>query len=190
MDSHGPREAGGKIAEEITMRVGVKSALTGLFLAGLGGVAPTEATADPSKVPFTFVTVDVPVKGAASTTIVGINNLGDLVGFYNFIPGGAEFGLPAAFLGKAFVWTRNGRFKNGRFSTIDGPGPVRPELCQPPQSFANCYYIEARGINDFGDVVGTYSQDVLGQPGGNLRAFVQKAYGPFTSYLFPGHTNT
>src|SRR5258708_39668296 len=107
------------------------------------------AAAEPSKVPFTFVTVDVPVPGAASTMVVGINNRGDMVGSYNFIPGAGAFGLPPGFLGKAFVWSAD-----GTFTTIDGPGPVNPQLCQPPQSFQSCYFIEARAINDQGDVVG------------------------------------
>jgi hypothetical protein len=82
------------------------------------------------------------------------------------------------------------RYADGTFTTIDGPGPVNPQLCQPPQSFQSCYFIEARGINDQGDVVGAYSQDVLNPQGGLFRAFVQRAGGEFTSYLFPGHTNT
>ncbi len=171
------------------MHVRYKAALT-VLLAGTGcallfkGVAATAA--HPSKIPFTFITVDVPVQGAGSTMVVGVNNRGDVVGSYNFIPGAAALGLPAGFLGKAFVWRRD-----GRFTTIDGPGPVHPELCQPQAgTFKNCYYIEARGINEQGDIVGTYSQDILSQPGGLLRAFYQRAGGPFSSYLFPGHTNT
>src|SRR6266850_5431115 len=124
------------------MKSRYKAVVAGLFLAGIGGVllfhGRTVTAAGTSKVPFTFVTVDVPVPGAGSTMIVGINNRGDLVGSYNFIKGAGALGLPAGFLGKGFAWHRD-----GRFTTIDGPGPVHPELCQPPQSFANCYYIEA-----------------------------------------------
>jgi len=173
------------------MKFSFKAVVAGLFLASIGGALlfhGTAATAaQASAIPFTFVTVDagVHVPGAASTMVVGINNRGDMVGSYNFIPGAAALGLPAGFLGKGFVL-----HKDGRFTTIDGPGPVNPQLCQPPQSFQNCYYIEARGINDRGDVVGTYSQDVLNQPGGLFRGFSQPARGQFTSYLFPGHTNS
>jgi hypothetical protein len=177
------------VAQEGKMNSRYKAAVAGLFLAGIGcallfhGRAATAAEA--SQIPFTFVTVDVPVPGAGSTMVVGINNLGDMVGSYNFIPGAGALGLPAGFLGKGFVWQTD-----GTFTTIDGPGPVNPQLCQPPQSFQNCYYIEARGINDRGDVVGAYSQDVLNPQGGLFRAFYQQAGGEFTSYLFPGHTNT
>jgi len=172
------------------MHSGYKAALAGLFLAGVGGTLLFRSTvataAQPTKIPFTFVTVDVPVPGAGSTMVVGINNRGDMVGSYNFIPGAGAFGLPAGFLGKGFVL-----YKDGTFKTIDGPGPVNPAGCNPLQgSFANCYYIEARGINDRGDVVGAYSQDVLNPQGGLFRAFYQQAGGQFTSYLFPGHTNS
>ena len=172
------------------MKSRYKAVLAGLFLAGFGGAllfhGRTAKAADASAIPFTFVTVDAPVPGAGSTMVVGINNLGDMVGSYNFIPGAGAFGLPAGFLGKGFVL-----YKDGTFKTIDGPGPVNPAGCNPLQgSFANCYYIEARGINDRGDVVGAYSQDVLNPQGGLFRAFYQQAGGQFTSYLFPGHTNS
>src|SRR6266550_6113851 len=151
------------------MKSRYKAVVAGLFLAGIGGVllfhGRTVTAAGTSKVPFTFVTVDVPVPGAASTTVVGINNRGDIVGSYNFIPGAGAFGLPAGFLGKGFA----GR-KDGSFTTIDGPGPINSAGCNPLQgSFANCYYIEARGINEQGDIVGTYSQDLFAQPGGLFR---------------------
>jgi hypothetical protein len=170
------------------MHLDHKAALAGLFLAGISVTLCQNTAANaaqPSKIPFTFVTVDVPVPGAGSTMVVGINNRGDVVGSYNFIPGAGALGLPAGFLGRGFVW-----YTDGRFTSIEGPGPVHPELCQPPQSFQNCYYIEVRGINEQGDIVGAYSQDVLNQPGGLFRAFAQKAGGPFTSYLFPGHANS
>jgi hypothetical protein len=171
------------------MKSEYKVAVAGLFLTSIGGAllfhGRPAAAAEPSQIPFTFVTVDAPVPGAASTMVVGINNLGDMVGSYNFIPGAGALGLPAGFLGKAFVW-----HTDGTFDTIDGPGPADPQSCQPPQSFKGCYYIEARGINDRGDVVGAYTQDVLNPQGGLFRAFYQPAGGDFTSYLFPGHTNT
>jgi hypothetical protein len=178
-------------AQEEKMKSRFKAVVAGLFLAGIGGAllfhGRTATAAQASAIPFTFVTVDagVHVPGAASTMVVGINNRGDMVGSYNFIPGAGAFGLPAGFLGKGFVL-----YKDGTFTTIGGPGPVNPQLCQPPQSFQNCYYIEARGINDRGDVVGAYSQDVLNPQGGLFRAFYQTARGQFTSYLFPGHTNS
>jgi hypothetical protein len=50
--------------------------------------------------------------------------------------------------------------------------------------------MEVRGINDLGDIVGAYSQDVLNPNGGLFRAFYQKAGGQFTSYLAPGHANS
>ena len=76
---------------------GYKTAVGGLFLVGIGcallfhGRAATAA--DASSIPYTFVTVDVPVPGAGSTMVVGINNLGDMVGSYNFIPGAGALGL-------------------------------------------------------------------------------------------------
>jgi hypothetical protein len=171
------------------MKPGYKTALAGLFMVCLSCAmlfyGRTATAAPPSTAPFTFITVDVPVQGAGSTMVVGINNRGDIVGSYNYIPGAGALGLPAGFLGKGFVWR-----KDGTFTTIDGPGPVNPQLCQPPNSFQNCYYIEARGINDRGDIVGAYSQDVLNPNGGLFRAFFEKAGGKFTSYLFPGHSNT
>ncbi|MEO7653777.1 MAG: hypothetical protein ABIZ80_25245, partial [Bryobacteraceae bacterium] len=174
----------------IGMRSGYKAALAGVFLAGIGFAllihGPAATAAAPIKVPFTFVTVDVPVPGAAATSVVAINNRGDMVGSYNFIAGGAAFGIPQGFLGKGFIWRRD-----GRFTTIDGPGPVNPELCNPFQNkFQNCYFVETRGINDQGDVVGTYSQDIFSPHGGLLRAFYQRPGGSFHSYLFPGHTNS
>ena len=166
-----------------------KAAIAQLSLAGISGLllfhgrAATAGVA--TQIPFTFVTVDVPVPGAGSTSVVGINNHGDMVGSYNFIPGVGALGLPAGFLGKGFVW-----YQDGTFTTIDGPGPANPQLCQPPAALQSCYYIEARGINDRGDIVGTYTQDVLNEQGGLFQAFYQQAGGQFTSYLFPGHTNT
>jgi len=164
-------------------------ALAALSLAAIGGVVLSHnkiaVAAQPTAAPYTFVTVDVPVAGAASTSVFGINNKGDIVGSYNFIPHGGGAGIPAAFLGKAFVL-----YADGRLTTIDGPGPAN-QLCNPFQgSFASCYYVEARGINDHGDVVGTWSQDVFNPNGGLFHAFSQKAGGQFNSYLFPGHDNT
>ncbi|MEQ1949350.1 MAG: hypothetical protein ABL995_19310 [Bryobacteraceae bacterium] len=167
----------------MTSRVRV-ALFTALAVVG-SGVVLFQAAAHPHQVPYTFVTVDAPVPGAGSTAVVGINERGDIVGSYNFIPGAGLFGLPPGFLGKGFVWTRN-----GKFTTIDGPGPVNAASCNPPQSFSNCYYIEARGINDRGDVVGAYTQDVFAQPGGLFHAFVKPQGAAFKSYLFPGHTNT
>jgi hypothetical protein len=124
------------------MHLDHKAALAGLFLAGISVTLFQNTAANaaqPLKIPFTFVTVDVPVPGAGSTMVVGINNHGDVVGSYNFIPGAGALGLPAGFLGRGFVW-----YTDGRFTSIEGPGPVHPELCQPPQSFQNCYYITSR----------------------------------------------
>src|SRR5262245_1025209 len=195
MDSEPEPKAGGLVAvhfvEKEKLHSDYEAVLAGLFLAGVGGTLLFHSTvataAQPTKVPFTFVTVDVPVPGAGSTQIVGINNRGDLVGSYNFLSGLGGFGIPAPFLGKGFAW-----YRDGRFTTIDGPGPgPHPELCNPlGGSFQNCYYMEARGINEQGDIVGTFSQDVFNPQGGLFRAFSQKAGGPFTTYLFPGHTNS
>jgi hypothetical protein len=171
------------------MKTKTKTGIAGLVLTGVVGAFLFHgkvANATTSKVPFTFKTVDAPVTGAGSTMVVGINNLGDIVGSYNFIPGAAALGLPSGFLGKGFVW-----YKNGKFSTIAGPGPVNPQNCNPAQGLlTDCYYMEARGINDLGDIVGTYSQDVLNPDGGLFRAFFQRAGGQFTSYLVPGHDNS
>ena len=169
------------------MKSGCKAALAALFLAGIGCALLFQGTvvtaAQPTKIPFTFVTVDVP--GAGSTMVVGINNRGDVVGSYNFIPGAGFFGLPAGFLGQGFAW-----YKDGKITTIAGPGPAAGSPCQPPVNFSGCYYIEARGINEQGDIVGAYSQDVLNPHGGLFRAFSQKAGGTFNSYLFSPHTNS
>src|SRR5215475_9380369 len=144
------------------MRSRYKAAFAGLCLIGIACTLlfrSTAATAaPPTAIPFTFVTVDVPVPGAGSTQLVGINNRGDVVGSYNFLSGLGKFGIPAPFLGKGFAW-----YRDGSFTTIDGPGPgPHAELCNPlAGSFQNCYYMEARGINEQGDIVGTFSQDVF-----------------------------
>ena len=53
------------------MKSAYKTALAGLFLAGIGAAmlfhGRTAKAADASAVPFTFVTVDAPVAGAGST---------------------------------------------------------------------------------------------------------------------------
>jgi hypothetical protein len=172
---------------EKKMKSGYKAVGVVLFLTIIGGGLLLHArTVKAAEVPYTFVTVDAAnhVKGAASTQVLGLNDRGDIVGSYNFIPQAGAFGLPAGFLGKAFVLKND-----GTFTTIDGPGPVNPQLCQPPQSFQNCYIIEPHGINNQGDVVGSYSQDVLNPDGGLFRGWFQQAHGQFTSYLFPGHSN-
>lgn len=170
------------------MKIQYKALIAGTLVAGIGtALLPhghAASAAETTEVPFTFATVDVPVPGARSSTVTGINNRGDLVGSYNFIPATAALGAPAAFLGKGFVW-----YSDGSFTTIDGPGQINPQLCQPP-FYQNCYYMEARGINDQGDIVGTFSQDVFHPNGGLFRAFYQKAGGQFTAYLMPGHANT
>ena len=141
--------------------------------------------AAPTAVPFAFTTFDAP--GAGSTMVVGINNLGDIVGSFNPIPGAAAYGLPSGFLGSGFI-----RHKNGTFVPVPGPGPnANGQSCNPLQGgLTNCYYMEVRGINDQGDIVGAYSQDVLNADGGLFRAFFQKQSGKFTSYLAPGHANS
>jgi hypothetical protein len=158
--------------------------------AGFGGVAlfhvRSVKAGGTSSVPFTFKTFDAPVAGVGSTMVAGINNLGDIVGSYNMIPGAAAIGIPSGFLGQGFV-----SYRNGKFTSIPGPGPVNPQNCNPAGgSFSNCYYMEARGINDFGVIVGTYSQDVFNPNGGLFQAFYQMAGGKFTSYLTPGHANS
>ena len=172
------------------MRSVYKTWLAGTCLAGVGcGLflyVYSAAAATPRAVPFTFVTVDAPVQGAASTMVVGINNVGDMVGSYNPIPAIANLNAPSGFLGTGFVM-----YMNGKFVSIPGPGPVNPQGCNPLQgSFANCYFMEVRGINNQGDIVGTYSQDLFNPDGGLFRAFFQKHNGTFTSYLAPGHANS
>src|SRR5580658_9268247 len=108
------------------MKSAYKACLAGSCAVGVLGAVffhSRSATAAMSAVvPFTFATIDVPVPGAGSTMVAGINNLGDVVGSYNFIPGAAALGVPAGFLGNGFVWHRN-----GKFTTIPGPGPVNPQ---------------------------------------------------------------
>jgi len=173
------------------MRYPSRALLAVGLVAALGGTVAFRAKAAkanfPASVPFTFKTFDAPVLGAASTMVVGINNLGDIVGSYNFIPNLAALGAPSAFFGQGFV-----SYHNGGFVSYAGPGPVNPQNCDPTHGkFSGCYFMEVRGINDHGDIVGTYSQDVLNPNGGLFRAFYKKASDTsITSYLAPGHSNS
>lgn len=174
------------------MKYGFKAALAGAFtMTVVGGAllfhAKVAKANPPSAVPFTFKSFDAPIPGAASTQIWGINNLGDVVGSYNFIPGAAALGVPAGFFGQGFI-----AYHNGQFVSLPGPGPINPGNCNPAAgAFSDCYYMEVRGINDLGDIVGAYSQDVLNPDGGLFRAFYKRAQdASITSYLAPGHANS
>jgi hypothetical protein len=89
-----------------------KAALVCLVLGGIScGLlfrGRTATAAEPLVVPYTFATIDVPVPGAGSSAIMGINNRGDMVGSYNFISGAGAFGLPPGFLARRLCGMRMG----------------------------------------------------------------------------------
>jgi hypothetical protein len=97
--------------------------------------------------------------GAMETQACGLNNLGQVVGEYQDATGFHAF-----------------RCSKGRFTTIDAPGAV------------GTGGTSATGINDFGDVVGTYATDPTGKPG-TEHGFVPHD-GVFTSFDAPGSALT
>ena len=80
---------------------------------------------------FRYATINVP--GAASTEARGINNLGEIVGFFTVGNPFCTFGANCAIHGFRLI--------NGKFSRIDIPGALQTEVL---------------GVNDFGDVAGAY----------------------------------
>ena len=74
------------------------------------------------------------VPGSTSTTARGINNLGEIVGFYDASGNtGCGFGVNCAIHGFKLI--------NGKFTRVDIPGALQTEIY---------------GVNDGGDLVGSY----------------------------------
>lgn len=124
--------------------------------------------AEPAK-PHTFITVDIPQ--SLSTTVFGINSNRDIVGAFEtaFPP---EFGLPPD-----FKWFHGFVLRNGKLTTVDAPFSILTQI---------------RGINERGDVVGTFIPiQNVGAPGGGFRGLVIRNGGPLTTVDFqPTHFNT
>jgi len=96
-----------------------------LFLAG-GGFSQINSTS------FRYVAINVP--GATATIPRGINNFGEIVGFY-FISGNPACGLGVNCVLHGF------KLINHKFTRVDVPGALQTAI---------------NGVNDNGDVVGAY----------------------------------
>jgi uncharacterized membrane protein len=116
-----------------------------------------EASSAPTQ--YKYVPLSAPFPGVTSTLGYGINNFGDVVGTYEI--NNAPIGYPPDLVQHGFV------LKRGTYTTIDVPFPGATNTV-------------AAGINNFGDVVGTYVDS-----DGMSHGFTLKR-GVFTSFDFPG----
>ena len=120
---HPQRQLVAVAATESARSIGRLTPWLGFALAGvLISTSPVLAE------PFNFTPIDVP--GATQTQPMGINNSGQIVGFY----------WDSSFQSHGFL------DENGTFTTIDVPG--------------NSGFTEALGINNHGDIVGQYQTAV------------------------------
>jgi probable HAF family extracellular repeat protein len=108
---------------------------------------------------YKYTSLSAPFQGVTSTLGYGINDFGDVVGSYQ--ANKAPIGYPPDIAQHGFV------LKRGTYTTIDVP-------------FAGATDTVASGINNLGDVVGTYSDS-----DGYSHGFTLKK-GVFTSFDFPG----
>jgi probable HAF family extracellular repeat protein len=156
-----------------------------LLLAGVLAGVSLVAPAGTGAFTYTFTTIDVP--GATYTEAFGINDSGHITGYCgsancNFIDVGGSFTLVyvfGEFLGinnsdnivGIYFGTNHSSFlyANGSFTTIEVPGVT---------------ITEAFGINDSGDIVGSY-RDNMGMTHGFLYS-----NGKFTTLDFPGASVT
>ena len=104
-----------------------------VLVGGIGGMNVASA------ITFNIVTIDVP--GSTSTTAIGINNAGQIVGSY--VSGGQTHGLVYA---------------NGTFATLDVPGSTSTQVT----SINNVgqivgFYTDAAGSHVFLDTNGAFS---------------------------------
>ena len=106
--------------------------------------------ADSRADPYTFTAVDVP--GATVTVVNGLNDRGDVVGWYRTGISGEPNSVDHGFL-----------LRYGKFTTIDVPGSQGVTV--------------ARGINNRGDIVGYYLTD---NPTVPLLGFLLSRHGKFT----------
>jgi uncharacterized membrane protein len=125
-------------------------------------VAPYRASAieASSALPqFKYISLSAPFPGVTSTLGYGINNFGDVVGSYEMNK--APTGYPPDLVQHGFV------LKRGTYTTIDVPFPGATNTV-------------AAGINNFGDVVGSYVDSDENSHGFTLKN------GVFKSFDFPG----
>jgi len=108
---------------------------------------------------YKYISLSAPFPGVTLTLGYGINNFGDVVGTYEINK--APTGYPPDLVQHGFV------LKNGTYTTIDVP-------------FSGATNTVAAGINNLGDVVGTYVDSDENSHGFTLKK------GVFTSFDFPG----
>ena len=108
---------------------------------------------------YKYISLSAPFPGVTLTLGYGINNFGDVVGTYEINK--APTGYPPDLVQHGFV------LKNGTYTTIDVPFPGATNTV-------------AAGINNLGDVVGTYVDSDENSHGFTLKK------GVFTSFDFPG----
>jgi hypothetical protein len=106
---------------------------------------------------FQYVSINVP--GATATIPRGINNFGEIVGSYQIS------GNPACGLGVNCV-IHGFKLINGKFTRVDVPGALQTEI---------------HGVNDGGDVAGTYFTS-----DGRLHGFLLRHTGQLTRLDAPG----